>query len=965
MTPLTPRTALRPMIMLLGIVAGVSAPPVHGQETEAKTLESQAEQRFVVDLERNPRRGAALDSIYGFHVERGTLEQFLKTYADRCNDPAADEQSVGTAWMIRGLVADRRGNHAAAVEAFTAAEAKLSDSPLASCYLGQSLLLAGRPQEAVAACERAIARKPARDDLLDVYQTLGRVYLRMQKPDEVQQVWNRLESLLPNDLRVQERIAQTLVEEGDFAAALSRFEGLASKAADGDMRWQYRMAAADLNVRLGKADAAITDYREVFKLNPALLVDRLESVQQAFRQVNRVEEFLDLLEGLDFSIFQNNPYQVSNALRNSAGAQGHAEQILRILQKAWKDLPQQREQLLDNFYSDEAMLKRPEFLQMVRETVIPGDAAPTDPWAGINRIRSFGPDGRVSNLATQLLQSVAGSKQLDDLAARVAAAREKHPSWTGGAGLAGLIDCRRGQRAAGRKSLAALLDDKNPPPGMACFVLGQELSEDPEARDVAVRFYELGLTSIDGSNWEYSYHPARRLVALYRQAGEPAKARAVVLKVAQIRSDNYDPEYAAYRRIQNEMSVGDELLTLGYPVEAILRYNALVNEPQLFQIAGRYGSNRTLASARQSFQKAVAAIRAEDISVLLESATRQPSPERGFDLLLVFESRELDRIRLTSVLASVLRSADASPDALQKVRAFLDGPGGKSKDDLHAQVLGVLSVLHAGTDDERTLAVGRLVAGLAGRPLPGSPAGRSGTDADRTAAARQVGLWLVARECLASDALREAGTTLGERALHAARGQSDPGYVRAILREWGQLDLDRGDREQAAARWRDLLDSVFPAGGDRAAPQAPAATAQAAPEIAAPAAASSGPVPTIDRFEECLQLARLAAEHRFVDLALDATLRTLSRGTPLSSRLAESDAGSVIRATATADGELGEIHRRVLDRCQELEPLLLKAGATDAQMFELFSAIILPEHRPQEVFLYERPLNASLQGGLA
>ena len=52
-----------------------------------------------------------------------------------------------------------------------------------------------------------LARKPARTDLLDIFQALGRVYQRTQKTEQALAVWNRLEGLFPGDARVQEQIA--------------------------------------------------------------------------------------------------------------------------------------------------------------------------------------------------------------------------------------------------------------------------------------------------------------------------------------------------------------------------------------------------------------------------------------------------------------------------------------------------------------------------------------------------------------------------------------------------------------------------------------------------------------------------------------------------------------------------------------------------------------------------------------
>ena len=64
------------------------------------------------------------------------------------------------------------------------------------------------------AYERSITRKPNRNDLLDIFQALGRVYQRAQRTDKAPDVWNRLEKLFPEDARVQEQIATTLIELG-------------------------------------------------------------------------------------------------------------------------------------------------------------------------------------------------------------------------------------------------------------------------------------------------------------------------------------------------------------------------------------------------------------------------------------------------------------------------------------------------------------------------------------------------------------------------------------------------------------------------------------------------------------------------------------------------------------------------------------------------------------------------------
>ena len=230
-----------------GLHAAEPADPTAEQATAEEVRDKKAVARFLGVLENNPRRGTALDRVYGYHVERGTLETLVKTYVDRTVKNPKD----GAAWMIRALLESQRGNDAAAVAAFREAEPRLPKDPLVSYYMGQSLVLVGQPDAAVDAFERAITRKPAQADLLEIFQALGRVHQRALRSEQALAVWNRLEKLFPGNQRVQELIAKTLVEEGQHAQALPRFEALAKVTKDPYRKAQFRMEAADIRIRLG------------------------------------------------------------------------------------------------------------------------------------------------------------------------------------------------------------------------------------------------------------------------------------------------------------------------------------------------------------------------------------------------------------------------------------------------------------------------------------------------------------------------------------------------------------------------------------------------------------------------------------------------------------------------------------------------------------------------------------------
>ena len=259
------------------LMATLTAFPLCAQDVPADedTRERAVIERFVAVLEKNPRRGTALDKVYAFHVERGSLDSTIAAYREKADkgiggqgDTGRENEAAAT-WMIVGLLESLRGQEAAALEAFEKAERLDGTNAFATYYLGQTLVLVGQSDKAVEAFERAITRQPARSDLLEMFQAVGRVHQRTARADKALDVWNRLEQQFPNDERVQEQIATTLLDEEAFDAALPRFEKLAQSTKDRSRQLAFRMEAADIRVRLGQTDVALKEFEQLLsQLNP-------------------------------------------------------------------------------------------------------------------------------------------------------------------------------------------------------------------------------------------------------------------------------------------------------------------------------------------------------------------------------------------------------------------------------------------------------------------------------------------------------------------------------------------------------------------------------------------------------------------------------------------------------------------------------------------------------------------------
>ncbi len=256
-----------------------------------ESREHVALQRYVELLERQPKFGTTFDRVYRHHLERGSVEAFVKTYRDRLDKDAAD----GAAAMLVGLIELQRGREPAAVAVLKIADKHRATDPLASFYLGRALASTNDFDAAIAAFQRAIERQPAKVELLEITQTLAQTQQRADRKDDAAASWRQLEQLFPADVRVQERIANASVEVGNLDDAVRRFEGLAKLANDPQARVRYSLKVAELNLNRGEQDAALEGLER--------LLDGLKPDSWAYRTVRqKIEDIFasqDDLVGLE------------------------------------------------------------------------------------------------------------------------------------------------------------------------------------------------------------------------------------------------------------------------------------------------------------------------------------------------------------------------------------------------------------------------------------------------------------------------------------------------------------------------------------------------------------------------------------------------------------------------------------------------------------------------------------------
>ncbi|MFK8112804.1 MAG: tetratricopeptide repeat protein [Rubripirellula sp.] len=236
--------------------------------------------RFLEVLMRRPRPGTALDRVYGYHVQNGSLEELITSL-----EVDDDAENVGASTMILGLIQSQRGKPALAVRALEKAERLLPNDAACSYYLGKAMLAIGQTESAADAIARSIERKPARNEALPIFTELGRIYGRAGQSEKALAVWKQLEAMFPGDARVGGQIAQTLAEEGNVQEALDRYAKLSESTRDEEDKIAFAVRAAEMRRRLGENDEATKELEHILtRLRPGswLYTDVRNRIEDGF-----------------------------------------------------------------------------------------------------------------------------------------------------------------------------------------------------------------------------------------------------------------------------------------------------------------------------------------------------------------------------------------------------------------------------------------------------------------------------------------------------------------------------------------------------------------------------------------------------------------------------------------------------------------------------------------------------------
>ncbi len=139
---------------------------------------------------------------------------------------------------------------------------------------------------------------------------------------------------------------------------------------------------------------------------------------------------------------------------------------------------------------------------------------------------------------------------------------------------------------------------------------------------------------------------------------------------------------------------------------------------------------------------------------------------------------------------------------------------------------------------------------------------------------------------------------------------------------------------------------------------APKAKAAATPKARAASRNAGLPILTLDRFEQAMQIARLAAERDLPELNFRAVREALRAGPPVVPTNPTAERRAMLLAQrGIEEGTNDPVSPRVVANLVELERLWEKHHAPADRVYEVLRGVVLPAARPSEIFLYAPPPN--------
>ncbi|MCU0709255.1 MAG: tetratricopeptide repeat protein, partial [Pirellula sp.] len=753
------------------------------------------------------------------------------------------------------------------------------------------------------------------------------------------------------------------------------------------LRWNL---ATNLMGR-GKHSEACDQYLILLDSQPNWISEQFYEISRSFSQAKRQKEFIAKVQTIDLKRFRS-PWQLINLIENTISQEPDSlESFLPLIERVFDADSSNRSYFISNLLNRRGLEKNERVYQLIKRSVIPDSKAMAfaAPWAGLDNMISYNPEeGRVTVVFSNLLDWLkSDSSRSADLKKTIDEGIQQQPKWLAGPAMLALIDMTGADAEEGRKRLEAMLQDEelwNDMPSTTCWYLGQQLVAFPQSEELAIKLFKNAEMKLSSGQLQSS--PISALVKFAKKRPElrPYIKERIDQRLQEQKNGSaplYDPEYAAYQRIQQSMSTSDLFNAIEYPIDAYLAVKPIERDPNLESASRYYGNVDSLKSNLQL--KITTAQNSITDQSLMDSLERLLPEKQRIDLMMTYPSLKGPAGQIvTSGLLDILRYASKQPETKQVIMDRLTKLVEQQPSDLSAGLVRALWMMEQ--DCEGELLVPELTRLLELAKLEPIAEGRRPNNRQRLEAKSICDLWLVAREILSGESSNDAkpalegpgnsstesaaindppvkarpfashsecvrlANQLADLAVEASLRQSTLDDQVAVLMEIADLRTREKDWELAEGSWERLLSIATKSSTKRS----DNTTTESSSTSSKP---TLDPPLTISQFRLAMKVCSSALAHGRSNTATKALAMSLRGGMPVPDSEAAPPVPSsraIIMSRANNAPVKDPIESEVQDLLTATFASWGDSSNTPAELFDALRLIVLPPNRPDQIRLY-------------
>ncbi len=472
--------------------------------------------------------------------------------------------------------------------------------------------------------------------------------------------------------------------------------------------------------------------------------------------------------------------------------------------------------------------------------------------------------------------------------------------------------------------------------------IGQLVSEKKNLKSLAVSIFEHvqkhETSNTSGSSYQYGI--GARLADAYSDAGLSEKAREQLLigyrETDHSRDNQYNPGYGDYQEIRSFLEIGDKLVSVDAPLEAVQIYIKTLSEPEKFARAKRYtGRTNYQDRFRKALDAAISSMAPEHyqkyLKSLIDDESRPDDPTKprvNLSAIAATEKIDPDQSSIAVMVAATLAKTDAGRKQLMVAYDQLATLSETVPTDWSvAAMQAIISVAskHDAARDDLTKVVAL---------VPSADGENSDTATKGTSTSDILSLYSLAIFALQSDQsdVLSAATRLTEKIASLAQEREQRDIARVLTLAKLNTASATSDPAQLASSLMDMLDAT-------AAPSDP-------PKVVTQAVA-----------DECIKIGESALESGASKVAIEAIKRALGGGPPLRV-LQQTGAGSnafIISQRSTSSSSSDDLSaaaklESLVQRVNKLVAKLAEKDDTEALLYQALGTVVMPESRKNEVF---------------